>query len=64
MIAATRSPSESSLARRSPTSTAPSAPHLTTLTRNPASTALAAFVPWADSGIRQVSRSGWPREEW
>ena len=36
----------------------PSEPHLTTTTRSPASTALAALVPCADSGIRQTSRSG------
>jgi hypothetical protein len=58
MIAATEGPCASSLARRSPMSTAPSEPHLTTTTRNPASTALAAFVPCADSGIRHTVRSG------
>ena len=47
-----------SLARRSPRSIAPSEPHLTTTTRSPASTALAALVPCADSGIRQTVRSG------
>ena len=45
MIAATLPAWESSLARRSPTSMAPSEPHLTTATRRPASAALAAFVP-------------------
>ena len=42
----------------------PSEPHLTTATRSPASTALAALVPCADSGIRHTSRSCSPREEW
>ena len=37
---------------------APSEPHLTTMTRSPARTALAALVPWADSGIRQMVAVG------
>ena len=43
---------------------APSEPHLTTDTRSPAITALAALVPCADSGIRQTSRCSSPREAW
>ena len=64
MIAATVPSCAASLLRRSPTSIAPSEPHLTTTTRSPASTALAAFVPCADSGIRQTVRSGCPCERW
>ena len=60
MIAATEPAWASSFACRSPRSMAPSEPHFTTTTRSPASTALAALVPCADSGIRQISRSGWP----
>ena len=45
-------------------SMAPSKPHVTTATRKPASTALAAFVPWAEEGIRQTSRPASPREAW
>ena len=34
----------------------------TTTTRMPAITADAAFVPWADAGMRQTSRCESPRE--
>ncbi len=43
---------------------APSAPHLTTTTFSPASTADAAFVPCADSGIRQTVLAGSLRDRW
>ncbi len=37
---------------------------LTTTTFIPAMTALAAFVPWALEGMRQMRRSASPRERW
>ncbi len=64
MIAATCGPRDASLAARSAWSMAPSPAHLTTTTRSPASTALAALVPCADSGIRQMSRPASPRAWW
>ncbi len=64
MIAPIAPSCAASFARMSPRSMAPSEPHLTTTTRNPASTALAAFVPCADSGIRQTVRSGCSLDRW
>ena len=51
-------------ARRSPRSTLPSSSQATTTTRMPAITALAALVPWARDGIRQMSRCSSPRDRW
>ena len=56
MIAASRSACWSTLARRSARSTLPASSQATTTTRMPAMTALAAFVPCAELGIRQTSR--------
>ena len=62
--AASRSPAISALARRSSTSTLPSASHPTTTTCIPAMCALAGFVPWAEAGMRQMSRDPSPRLSW
>jgi hypothetical protein len=62
MMAATRPSCAASLARKSVRSIAPSPPHFTTATRRPASTALAALVPCADSGIKHTSRPASARE--
>ena len=56
MIAASRSPTEAILARRSARSTLPRSSQRTTTTSIPAITALAAFVPWALDGMRQTVR--------
>ena len=42
----------------------PSSAALTTTTFSPAKAADAAFVPWADDGIRQISRCDSPRPRW
>src|ERR1700750_1589473 len=51
-------------ALRSSKSTLPSSSHLTTTTRMPAITALAALVPCADSGMRHTVRAPLPRLSW
>ncbi len=64
MIAASADACFSILAARSVRSTLPFSSQATTTTRMPAITALAAFVPCADDGIRQTSRCDSPRERW
>ncbi len=51
-------------ARRSPRSTLPASSHATTTTFMPARIADAAFVPWADDGMRQTVRSVSPFARW
>ena len=63
MIAATW-PRRVDLGAQVARSMSPSASHLTTTTRSPAITALAALVPCADSGMRQMSRCSSPRAAW
>ncbi len=64
MMAARSSACVSHWARRSSRSTAPSSAAFTTTTRIPAITADAALVPWAEDGIRQMSRAGSPLATW
>jgi hypothetical protein len=45
-------------------STLPSSSQAMTTTFMPASTAEAALVPWAEEGIRQISRCESPRDRW
>src|ERR1700716_2148036 len=54
----------SDFARRSARSTSPSFKVATETTLNPAMTALAGLVPWADCGIRQTSRCASLRDLW
>jgi hypothetical protein len=61
MIAARFSPLALTLARRSSISISPVAAVLTTTTFSPAMAALAAFVPCAEAGIRQMLRDDSPR---
>ena len=49
------------LARRSSISTLPRASQAVTNTRMPAMLAVAGLVPWAEDGIRQISRRSSPR---
>nr|WP_284290777.1 hypothetical protein [Angustibacter aerolatus] len=64
MIAARSSRCCSTLARRSSTSTSPASAVFTTTTFMPAITALAAFVPCALAGMRQIVRSPCPLARW
>ena len=64
MIAATESACFSSFASRSARSMEPSSAVLTTTTRRFASVADAAFVPCAEAGMRQMSRSASPLATW
>ena len=51
----------SAFCRRSATSMLPWASQATATTRKPAMTALAGFVPWAETGMRHTSRWTSPR---
>ncbi len=65
MIAARSSACWAILALRSSRSISPWSPLVfTTTTRSPAMTALAAFVPWAEAGMRQTLRWSWPLARW
>ena len=54
----------SALVRTSATSMLPRSSHATVTTLIPAMTALAGFVPCADTGMRQTSRCASPRSAW
>ncbi|MNE41191.1 hypothetical protein D3C80_1352500 [compost metagenome] len=53
------SPAACALALRSARSTLPAWSHSTITTCMPAICAEAGLVPWAEAGIRQISRWGW-----
>ena len=57
ITAANRSPASSALAAKSSRSMSPFSADFTVTTLIPAMVAEAGFVPWAEAGIRQTSRS-------